>query len=300
MSAALVSLTGDPREVVVAATHSPALLDSPSAHLVEIQRGAGHHYGRSLVHALDVADLNDLGRMGLMPSDLLGRPRVILLVEGPHDEELLDAFLGARLRKARVMVIAMHGAKRLPHTVDSYVLFKHTQAHIIAMLDNIAMPRVGEAWVDAQVLAQKGELDKAFDRLKEMRDPDSKTHEYGYLSSFLANVLKAGKDVHDRVTPVGLTRDDIIDYLPEEKLTGQCSTWDELRTKYREDKGNSRRNAEGDFKHWLQKKYHADLTTKNLRRVAEETVTPKEFLMLMNTIEALSDQMSTIWTAKSD
>lgn len=295
MSAALASFTDDPREVIVSATHSPDLLDSPAASVIEVQREGGQRPGSSLVHALDLADRNALHRLGLNPSDLLRLSRVILLVEGPHDEALLDVFLGSRLRTARVKIIPMHGARRLPETIDSQVLFKHTRAHIIALLDNIAMSRVTTVWAGAKQLAQNGDLENAFDHLKRLRDPDNKKHEYGFLSSFLANALNAGATAYDRVTPAGLSNDDIIDYLPAEKLTSRIATWDELRAEYRDDKSHGRRNAEGDFKQWLQRTYHADLRVENLRRLAADTEVPKEFLLLMNEIEARSEQVGTTW-----
>lgn len=75
MAGSLVSLAEDPRQIIITATHSPELLDTPAAHVIEVQRGGGMLPGRSLVQTLDLADRDSLNRLGLAPSDLLRWPR---------------------------------------------------------------------------------------------------------------------------------------------------------------------------------------------------------------------------------
>lgn len=283
MADALRAQTVDPRCVLFAATHSPELLDDPAANVIEVQRGSGRR-GGSHVAPLDLADRQALERLGLAPSDLLRWPRVFLLVEGVHDQTLLEVFIGERLRRARVEIIPIHGARNLAGSVDSQVLFDHTRAHVVALLDKMRGEDVRSAWVAALTLERQGDIDGALELVvSRIRD---KTDESGHLVSWLTAALRRG--MSDRISPAGLELADVIEYLPVQRFVSRAADWESLHEEHLAARQNPKKSVPSDFKKWLISRHHVDLSLDNLRDIAQNLNVPKEFLRLMDELEARS------------
>lgn len=83
MANALALVPAEPGRCVIVATHSPELLNLPSARHIHTRR---EETGCSSLVSLKAVDLAALHDLGLSPSDLLRRQRAFLLVEGEHDE----------------------------------------------------------------------------------------------------------------------------------------------------------------------------------------------------------------------
>ncbi|MGV9194617.1 ATP-dependent nuclease [Microbacterium sp. MC2] len=278
--------------IVLAATHSPELLDAPEGRIVEVKRGAAA-FGRSLVHVLDAPDRKALADLGLLPSDLLRWPRVILLVEGEHDEAILEELLNERLRRARVKIIPLHGGVRLSHTIDSQVLFDHTDAHIVAVLDNLRADRLTEVWNAAVALAVAGDVFAAKETVVRGL-PDDRTRkgdEASYMKGWLTAALDAG--LHARATPYGLGAVDVIRYLPVDALVPGATSWAELDAQHQEelDTAPPDKRPPRDFKKWLELRLKVKIETPRLRQVARGLAVPRDIERLMKTIEAIGGEV---------
>ena len=282
---ALVDRARDPRSIIIAATHSPELLDAREARIIEVKRGGGTR-GASVVRELDLADRAALGELGLMPSDLLRWPRVFLLVEGAHDEALLDAFFGDRLRAARVQMLPLRGATKLPGTIDSRVLFEFTGAHLVALVDNQDPQQLGVAWAQALENRASGTLETATAGLADavLGDGD----EARFLREWLTSALRTG--VENRVTPFSLKAKDIIEYVPVSALLDTHASWDVLRAEHAAALA-ARKGAPKDFKKWLEVTYKVAITPDLLREAARcvDRVS-HELERLMKTLEAIAHQ----------
>jgi len=283
MARALVSRARDQRAVIVAATHSPELLDSPLANVIEVKRMTH----RSHVQGLDPISRDALGELGLNPSDLLRLTRVFLLVEGLHDEVLLAHFLGDRLRDARVEVIPIRGGKMLAGTTDSRVLFDFTEAHVVALLDNTRASHVSDVWLRAQEAAAQGEMDAAKRIVtEEIGYADGESQ---YLTSWLTRALDRG--LASRLSPEGLGAADIIEYLPVDRVVPDATSWRGLHEQHREELLN-RRGTPKRFKDWLTARWRTSFSSDALRSYADGVPVPKDFERLMKSIEAISADRS--------
>lgn len=280
MASSIVEGAEAPRQVVVA-THSPELLNTPLARVVEVRRGAG----RSDVHLLDLADKEALHTLGLVPADLLRLTKIFVIVEGEHDEVLLKHFLGSRLRRARVELIAQHGAKKLPHTVESTVLFDHTEAKLVGLVDNELSERLETIWEEAKRVAKTDSVDRA---VKEVVEAVGKeTGEQQYVGAWLSRAIRKG--VANRVYPAALEAADIVEYLPVERLVPGASSWEHLHETYagyRADRSDGKSALA--FKSWLEKTYKADFSPTSLRRAAAGLPVPLDMERLMKRLEALA------------
>lgn len=286
MSGALVEFARDPRRAVIAATHSPDLLDAPDAHLVEVKRNALLG-GLSEVRELDVSHREALAGLGLNPSDLLRWPRVFLLVEGAHDEALLDELFSTRLRSARVQILPLRGATKLPATIDSRVLFEFTDAHIAALVDNQDVGQLAAAWEAALAARESGSIEAATSALADSLDGD--TEELRFLREWLTAALRKGFE--SRVTPLSLSAGDVIEYVPVDAVVPSALDWKELRREH----ANARENGTGaprDFKKWLTHAHGVVITPDLLREaISTSDTVPNELEQLMKTLEALSSEV---------
>lgn len=276
----------DPRRVSVAATHSPELLDSDPTSIYEVARGAGVR-GRSVVRPLDLGAIASLENLGLNPSDLLRLSRVFLLVEGRHDEVVLDAFIGQELRSARVRVLPLRGiaGDKLRSVVESKVLFESTSAHLVTLVDNLPSELVRGAWeraCHAKLLESVDAAKLILEReLKGQLGSDST--EARWVAEWLTAALD--RSYEGRITPEGLAEKDIIEYLPVESLVPGASSWGSLRSDHEEARA-AKGSAERDFKNWLRKTRDADFGDESLRRAAKQVAVPPEFLRLIAVLQA--------------
>lgn len=281
MARSLRARASDPRKALIVATHSPELLDTTEARLIGLQHAQTPH--GPTVRQLDLSDRSLLGELGLTPSDLLRWPRVLLLVEGMHDEILLDHYLSDRLRAARVDVLVLRGGTRLPLTVDSRVLFDHTEAHVVGLVDNENAENLQTTWERAQEAAVQGDTGAAIDIV--LAGIPRERPEADFIRDWLTRALEHGLD--GRITPYALERADVIEYLPVEEFIPLAGSWEALKQEHRVARETVKGTAK-EFKPWLQITYGVEITEDTLRAAAEGTPVPAELELFMKTLEAIS------------
>lgn len=257
MAEGLAELAGKRVTHIIAATHSPQMLNDHRSHVFQIDQ--------LTVRPLDDTRRESLEDLGLQPSDLLSMTRIVLLVEGVHDQIVLDALIGRELARLGVITIVLHRGQHLPHTVDSQVLFNYTEADVVAMIDNVEYAHLATAWETALVIAAQEGPGPAGDHLR--RELPGGKSENLFLRQWLSEALQAG--IHERVHPFSLTAPDIIEYLPVDALVPQASgkSWADLRTEMARATASSRDRV--DFKSWLTKTKSASLGKEDIRRAAQ-------------------------------
>jgi energy-coupling factor transporter ATP-binding protein EcfA2 len=253
---------GEARTIVVA-THSPEFLALPQAHVLHVDGGRAR--------PLTSIDRANLSALGLRPADLLSRVKTFLLVEGEHDRIVLDALIGDELRQLRVAIVVARGAKNMRDVFDSQVLFDFSDARLVALLDNIDARTVHNLWNRARDLAGVGQVDEAALMVR-AELPRSDSGENRFLAQFLTRALQTGE--HERVAAWGLSKADILFYLPPSPF-GIKRTWEEALVDYREEDGN--------LKKWLTKKFNADFDSLETVRQASEEMDeiPEDFTQLL-------------------
>lgn len=284
MARSLREWATDPRRSLIVATHSPELLDTTRARLIGLQHARTP--GGATARVLDLGDRGLLEELGLTPSDLLRWPRVLLLVEGMHDHVLLDQYLGERLRASRVDVLVLRGGTRLPLTVDSRVLFEHTEAHVVGLVDNENAENLRVTWERAQEAASQGALARAVDIV--LNGIPRERPEGDFIRDWLTGALERG--LNGRITPYAFERRDVIEYLPVAEFVPSADSWEELHQEHWLARESGKSIAK-DFKAWLRITYGVDITEESLRAAATGTEVPAEFERFMKTLEAISARM---------
>jgi len=238
---------------VVLATHAPALLAEPS-RLRHVRR---NRRGRTTAVELPTAFVTDLADLGLQAADLVQLTRAFVIVEGRHDELVLEHVIGDELRNRSVVITPMRGASRINSVLDARFMFDFTDAKVIVVIDNMR-PGIAQAWLEATRLrsAEDGRA-VLLDRL------DRKSEEERFLQEFGIRALEFGEV--NRVAVCGLSVPDIVDLLPPSIICERAGTksWAQLRADPRAPKGS------GKFKLWAEKELGAQFDDGTIIRASE-------------------------------
>lgn len=281
----------DPRRMVIAATHSPDLLYLDDTNLFKVGRVSHPGAHRSQVQRLPRGDRQALEGLGLNPGDLLQHTKIFLLVEGHHEELILEELFGDRLRKARVEILRLDGAKKLKTAVDSFVLFKYTRAHVVGLMDNLQHETITKTWDEAKELRARGFMQAAVETVLKALSPKQKkagqhNDEVGFMSGWLTEALTKGLEL--RLSPHALSRKDILYYLPVKSFVPTAQSWDALQKEHAEAR-RERPNTPGPFKKWLGDRKINDKTILEATRALQAV--PAEFEQLIKSLEAKASEV---------
>lgn len=300
MAQGLANLASRANFYLVAATHSPHLLDVPSAFVQRVYRRSeavvqvDRTYGEWKADLLDISvtrtaaltevNRRDLEALGLEPSDLLRRQRALLLVEGLHDELLIDHFLHDALVAGRAEVLAIRGASQLPLALRGRLLFDFTEANVVPVLDNMKNSTVTSVWEQAQSIsiAEGTEAAGLFLR-REL--PGGRKSENEFLREFLSLALEEG--VNSRVRPFTFSKPDILMYLPISAFTRRPTSWEQVRESHNEALASGETKT-SDWKRWATGRYGMQFTPEKIVAAAKQMEEmPEDFKLLQLHLQAL-------------
>lgn len=225
---------------ILTATHAAALLDSSEAQLLHVTRDGG---GATRVHRLDGLDEEALERFGMTKADLLQLTRVFVVVEGLHDQVVLEETCSLELRQARARMIAMRGVAHAPSLLDAQFLLRFTDSCFLVVMDAVEPTVVDQTWAKAQdIWRSTRDLDQVHAELK-AHLPALNSAENKYLRELMLSSIGAGQG--HRVRFQTLPAPDVIYYLPIESFTSSGGSWRELADEHQ--KSGTKKN----FKTWL-------------------------------------------------
>lgn len=274
LAGGLAAIAAERWSLVVVATHSPDLLDAPGANLHRVWSPGKRQ--PSTISTMAPVEARDLRELGLTPADLLRRHKTFLVVEGRHDEIVIDELLGAELRQARVSVVAVHGARNLSETIDSFMLFHYTDARVIALVDNVDRVQVEKTWHAALDLAKAGDAAGAARMARDGLGSRAKS-EHRFLGQFFTAALEQGSGA-DRVTATGLALADILEYLPVSTFAPKATSWEEVKSKHQAS------GTKLSLKPWMEKQLGASFDDETVRRAARALQrVPADFYDLLET-----------------
>lgn len=121
-------------------------------------------------------------------ADVLLLYRVVLIVEGQHDEVVLRALVGSELDQLGVLLLPIRGAKGAQSLADTAILVRTLSIPIVALFDNDRSGQLSEFWGKLQALEpNQAEL---IDELGKALPPSKEFPEGNYIKN-LARELHA-------------------------------------------------------------------------------------------------------------
>lgn len=285
LAGGLRQLTSGGELRLIAATHSPEFIDADFGQLFHLERTGSSRWGTP--KELTRMDVDELRAVDLQPTSLLSRDRGYLLVEGEHDKHIFEGYFADDLRDLRVKVLAMRGTKNLVNVFDSELLINATDALMMPVLDDISLDPLYDLWAAAEAATTDGQGSDAVGVIKRglTKIPGKAKDVY---EPFLIGAITRGEG--RRFLPLGMSKKDVLEYLPVEELVPGADSWASLRREWSSSLPSKADRSGRAYKTWLRKSKHADLSPENLRFVAETTAGPP--LELKEIIAKVAEQLN--------
>lgn len=272
----LAELAGYLESPVLVASHSAEFLATLSPSLVHVWRRPDGLAETSLMDSTASRRLFEIVKNVGGVEDVLQLTRVWVVVEGAHDQAVLEASIGSELEQARAQILPMRGSRGLSAVIDSQFLYEYTDAAVLVVLDRTRHQKLRPIMNEARSLRKAGKHRAAAAALRGFLDTRL-TDEERAAVEFLSEA--AGRNLLGRVDVFGLGEADIIYYLPVQAFLPDVSEWSDLQ---RERRGRSIKNVVADRR-------GKSVTAKELRRVAGKMdATPGEFTELLNRVITIS------------
>ncbi|MGY2702565.1 AAA family ATPase [Nocardioides sp. HB32] len=220
VAAALETLRNSGEDIVIA-SHSAAFVDRPDWRTVHVRDGR--------VHVVDDATAvvrSELARdLGITRGELLAGIAHILVVEGEHDQVVLETLFGPSLRAAGIAIIRMSGTHNIGSMADLDFVERYVDVDLTVMLDNVRLGRM---------------------------DTNDATPEEKKLRYLRREARRRGRTFAE----IPLERPDIVCYLSETAIRLGAPGFPGWRQVLA-----TRPNKPHTFKPWLKHRYGLDLTT---------------------------------------
>jgi hypothetical protein len=217
---------------VLAATHSPMLLDTDSSlasRVLVLPRDGGTEL-QAMTGPMDDSLAEAADELGITKGDLLLMTRLVVFVEGLHDVIILSEWFGNELRDAGIRIFPAHGG-------DNFQELAVTEPGL-----------VGSEIIGALGLKMAIIMDKSPTRV----EPTA--------NRMLREAKQAGRDV----TAVILSEGDLLFYLDKEVCREDAPRfpgWHAARDAARRSKARK-------WKAWVEQEYGLELSPGNIRRLA--------------------------------
>lgn len=297
MARGLTRLSSEPGMSVVVASHSADVLDFSHARIFkavlrphlcvvssdeEMLEWRAQERSCTVLQEITALDRQNLHDLGLNTSDLLPLYQAIILVEGAHEEQILDHFIGSELANLRIWVLPYRGVAKLPATLDSRILADHTDAILITVTDNLTRERVKTTWDRAlQIDGLEGHAAARSHIQRQLptrnRGGTSETEQY---AEFMIAALRHG--ARDRLEPYATQDPDILFYLPISQFTDSGVTWAQLKRDHARHKAQNR-NTPNDWKKWATSTYKFEISESTIQRALDSMdEAPSEVLALLD------------------
>jgi len=148
-------------QYVIAATHSPRFIAASSVNLIHLTKQPEERLGvASHLGGLTTGDANDrhatAEHLGVDLADLLLLTKVIILVEGPHDEMIIKFMCPEIVGHVDVAIVPLGGIDGIPGLANSRFLIDMTDARILVVTDNVKEPAIRKADSKAREFKAKG------------------------------------------------------------------------------------------------------------------------------------------------
>jgi hypothetical protein len=270
---------------VLAATHSSSFLAIPQVALVEVFR---NRHGRTSARAVEFPDQAGADSLGISRGELLQLYQLVLLVEGHHERLVLREMLRDELGRRRVLPVPLRGSFNLNAVVDLEILTHTLEQPVLAVLDNTNADAVERLWTALRAAPEGvADVDEIFDRC--LGPVSDRTDEERQIAALARNLFTTGR--LDRFHVYGLSRGDIVEYLPVKRLVPGATSWEELRKEHRRLRQDAKGSTPKDFKGWLKEHRSADFGDDAVLLAAAVAAgsPPEEFLGLLARIDSVVD-----------
>lgn len=272
LAGALVQLA----DHVLVSSHSPELLNAYD-NVMRVQRSRATGgiqldlLDRPTRHKLDASWAK---KLGMSVGDLAQLVRVVILVEGSHDQIVLEGLLREALSESRAVVEQLGGTRLLSHVADSRLLFDLTEASILLLLDGTDRGKLVRRWQDVQAGLRRGDDIRTATRLMHKGRAIDDTE--SLLRSVASAAIEAGN--LDRLNLITWGCHDVVEILPVAEFLDDGRPWSRLFQDYKRESATSGEPITGAlYKQWL-RSLGAPVYERGIRQVVDRAAADRTLL----------------------
>ncbi|SDU80850.1 ATP-binding protein [Gordonia westfalica] len=222
---------------IIAATHSPLVIGSPGAQRILTYRNAA---GATALRPWRLAISDSIEAevagidLGLAMGDLLQLMNVAVVVEGLHDQYVLENLLRTQLVEASAGIYAMRGAARAKSLAEARFMFQATNGSILVVLDGLTNRILQPVWEDIKATYKSGDNTATLASVGQLAA--LRVDEADMLAELAKSAVES--KTLDRIEVYGLGKPDIICYLPASGiLTQHDVSWDAIQKQWEANAG---------------------------------------------------------------
>jgi hypothetical protein len=261
-------------DIIVAATHSPKLIADSSVNMLHIVRGShGTNSVSSYLGGLtghpNKSPAEIARELGVTLADLISVVKVVLLVEGPHDEEIINFMCPEVKNPIDVLCIPLIGYEDMPQLANSRFLTTMTDARIVVVTDNANNKLLSQLKLDAIKERDRGRPWKPVFAQERNRKSPAPTKEEKALADLLESIIGLNRESQFHIFPS--PQHDIAMYVPANKICPEFSSWDDLQSAFLDDRGRGWKEGDGGLlKKWVNAKPGGRYHVKGIRQALSD------------------------------
>lgn len=197
-------------------------------------------------------------RLGTTPLDVLSMRRLLVYVEGSHDEAVIRSLLAHSQEENledRVIIAPARGVRQFGGVATSVILTEFTDLHVLVIADNAQTEALRRLRDEAAQLLGDGFDPPVVKRRLRLHEQVRESPEERVLWDLLERCID--RYLVHRIDFYGLAVPDIIDLLPPTSF-GLDMSWSDLRAEHAARRGS-------DFKSWLREVKSANISVRSIR-----------------------------------
>jgi hypothetical protein len=229
--------------------------------------------------------------LGVSKSSLLGLTDLFVVVEGEHDQIVINEILASSNIGVglQVQVLPMRGTENVLRILDSRLL-QYSDARIIVVADNDLNGVIKGRLATAKEFVARGTEAQAIKSEILRAKAPNETQEVKQLTNLIVDAVETG--MLDRLSVFAMSKGDIIEYLPNEDF-GLQGKWEELRAQHVQWSSGLKSKSAKDFKTFLRIQLNGKIDSKLIEESVQnlDRLHP-DFLALLDQIRILSNRNS--------
>ncbi len=273
---------------VLAVTHSFQALVSAGGKKRQISCTSNGLKNSQFTSSDIAASASDLG---VSKSSLLGLTDLFVIVEGEHDQIVINEILASSNLGVglQIQVLPMRGTENVLRILDSRLL-QYSDARIIVVADNDLNGVINGRFSNAKESVAGGvDAQEIKSEILRAKTPNE-TQEVKQLTNLIIDAVERG--MLDRLSVFAMSKGDIIEYLPsgDFELRG---TWEELRAQHMQWSSGLKPKSAKDFKTFLRVQLRGMIDSKVIEKSIQnlDSLHP-DFLALLDQIRIFSSRTS--------
>lgn len=236
------------------------------------------------------SDIAEAARdLGVSKSSLLGLTNLFVIVEGEHDQIVVEEIIASANMAAglRIQVLPMRGTENVLRILDSRLL-QYSDARVIVVADNDMNGAIEGRIKTAKAAAESGlETSLIKSMILGAKSPND-SQEVKQLTNLIIDAVEKG--MLYRLSVFGMSKGDIVEYLPVESF-GLQGTWEQMRTQHVQWASGLKPKSTKDFKTFLRTQLKGRIDSGLILESAQnlDWLHP-DFVALLSEIRILSDR----------